>query len=142
MGQQVINALDEDWTYKFTNSYCAIYKKSWIDKLSTTTGFSIVHYEYNHLANNNLRILIHIEPQNDQEAYNLLREEIKKTGISSVKGIMIDKHRSLYSKLIKRNIDPEEIDNVLETGAKEMVKLIRKTSDYFDAAVDAASKRE
>jgi hypothetical protein len=142
MALKVVKALDEEWDYKCTNSYCAIFKKSWVDKLSTTTGFSIVHYEFNHLANNNLRILIHIESQNDQETYDRLREEIKKTDLGNIKNIKIGEPRSLYSKLVKRNIDPEDIDNVIEIGAKDMVMLINKTSNYFDTAVDAASKLE
>jgi hypothetical protein len=140
MGKQVIDELGEDWTIKCTNSYCALFKKTWLSNLTPKKDIPIIHYEYNHLGNNNLRTLIHIEPQGNQETYLRLRDEIKKTNVANVDGIIIDAHRSLYSEEVERNIDPMKIDAVLEKGANEMIKLIRKTYSYFDEAVDATSK--
>jgi len=135
MAEEIIKQLGEDWTYKSENSYCAIYKYKWTQVTDPKNEMSIIHYEFNGLPNK-LHVSIHVEDFRGMEIYNKIKDNLKLTKISEYKDADINKKQVIYRKTINNNINQEEIDNELNKGLKQMMKLIKETFYYIDEAVD------
>lgn len=138
LGELVKNELDEDWEYRATNSYCAVYREGWRSKLNPNYHMPYIHYEYGDVPNK-IRVAIHIEAWGGKDYRRLLKEALKKTDIGKRVRVKWTASQVAFSKIVVKNIEESQI--AAEKGSKGMLELIRGTSSYIDGAVNTVWKK-
>lgn len=132
LGHSVVSNLKENWTYHATNTYCAIFRKNWRYTFNANQPVSFFHYEFNSVDSDKLTVAIHIEKWGSEEQKTRLKEELAKTDLINEKNVNLDR-REILVRNSARSISGD-IDNAIETGTKDMIKLISETCKYLDEA--------
>jgi hypothetical protein len=131
-GQEVVKALGNAWEHYPTNSYCAIFKKEWLNICKSRGGIvskiPFFHYEFNGVGTEQIRIGIHVE--RSEKDY---REDFKKNlDLKSVlKNVNLSRSQVIYSEIPARKVSEDQLN---QKGIKAMIDLIKKTEVVLDNA--------
>ena len=134
-GQETINKLGDDWMIRYAGTFCQIFKRDWKKKYNPGKPYCFIHYEFNEIEIDYVRIAFHWEPAAGQDYRKEFRKELEKTGLKNDKRFDFDKAQVLFSKKVVKSISKDK-DDAINKGVNDMVKLIRDTVEYIDKAVE------
>lgn len=143
LGDGVIKELGTEWEKKARNSYCAVFKKDWLNKLEKISwrDLPVVHYEFNDVAYNKLKIGFHVEYVGRGDDFRdkfvkILEDLAKNPEIKrSLDGWNFTSRQVLFSRVVIRNWSRNPDEENINHGIKEMTNFIKKTEKVVDKAV-------
>jgi hypothetical protein len=131
LGQSVISELKGDWRYYATNSYCQVFREEWRKRHNPNYHSPFFHYEFNDVGLGRIRMTIHIEEW-ENSLRDPFKDELRKTDFIKIKEVNLKRAQVVLVKKSVSNID--NIDDAIQKGKKDRIKLMNKTREYLDDA--------
>ncbi len=135
LSEYIINELGEDWTFHATNSYSAVFKKTWINKFNPNSRLPFFHYEFCDVGNGKIKAQLHIESWGDQDHYEEMKKHLRQIGFDKITGVDLEKAQVVMKMKQPVYIDKyDTVDDAILKAKDAMINMINESVEYLDIA--------